>query len=189
MSIGNVSLFAVYETIPWVTAAIAELFFVLRCRLGVKGKLLWTVFVVLACSRMWIYRQIGGEAIHPLCVPELLVRTLDISFFGTMALAALAVPLFFWRSRVKAFVLPVVAYALSLVGVMNAVAVPIVRRYVVVSDRVSADLDGYRIVQISDIHASCGCRRWHTESIVTVANGLAADLVCLTGDFVDGSPC
>jgi len=137
---------------------------------------------------MWLYRQIGGEAVHPLCVPEPLVRALDISFFGTMALAALAVPLFFWRSRVKAFVLPVVAYGLSLVGVLNAVAPPIVRNYVVESDRVPASLDGYRIVQISDIHASCGCRRWHTEAIVAVANGLAADLVCLTGDFVDGRP-
>ena len=49
------------------------------------------------------------------------------------------------------------------------------------------ELDGYRIVQLSDIHASSAARRWRTERLVALANAQDADLLCVTGDLVDGS--
>jgi len=50
-----------------------------------------------------------------------------------------------------------------------------------------AALDGYRIVQISDIHVGSLLQRAFTERLVRRCNELAPDLIAITGDLVDGS--
>ncbi len=50
-----------------------------------------------------------------------------------------------------------------------------------------ADLDGYRIVQLSDIHAGLTITGDFVRTAVDTANELDADLVALTGDLVDGT--
>lgn len=50
-----------------------------------------------------------------------------------------------------------------------------------------AGLDGFRIVQISDLHVSATIRRPYVEQVVALANAEAADMVALTGDMMDGS--
>lgn len=188
MSVCGYTTYELYGIVPYVTFVVTFLAFVLRCRFSGRGIFLWTVIVAFACSRLVVFHLIGGATLHPLNVLEPLVHVLDVAYFGTFLLAALAVPFFFWRSWIKAVILPAVAYPVALAGVLNAVAKPVVREYVVESDRVPPSLDGYRIVHISDIHAYCGCRRWHTQEIVDAANRLDADLICLTGDFADGHP-
>ena len=175
--------------LPFLTVVVTVLVFVCRCRMSGMGRLCWLAFVIFACSRVTVFRFIGDTAYDcPLRISEMAVHFLDVLYFGTVFLAVLSVPLFFWRSRLKVFVVPAVAYVVALVGVLNSIATPVVREDIIESDRVPAALDGYRIVHISDIHAYCGCRGWHTQRIVDVANRLDADLVCLTGDFVDGHP-
>ena len=49
------------------------------------------------------------------------------------------------------------------------------------------DLDGYRILHLSDLHADPIAGAWRTRAIVRRANETAPDLVCITGDFADGS--
>ena len=49
------------------------------------------------------------------------------------------------------------------------------------------DLDGYRILHLSDLHADPIAGAWRTRAIVRRANEAAPDLVCITGDFADGS--
>ena len=48
-------------------------------------------------------------------------------------------------------------------------------------------LDGYSIVQISDIHLGPTIGREFMEDLVTRINALSPDLVAITGDLVDGS--
>jgi hypothetical protein len=48
------------------------------------------------------------------------------------------------------------------------------------------DLDGFRIVQISDLHVGRSIRRGYVERVVERARALEPDLVALTGDMVDG---
>jgi predicted MPP superfamily phosphohydrolase len=48
------------------------------------------------------------------------------------------------------------------------------------------DLEGFRIVQISDLHVGRTIRRRYVEHTVERARALAPDLVALTGDMVDG---
>ncbi len=47
-------------------------------------------------------------------------------------------------------------------------------------------LDGYRIVQLSDVHIGPTIRGDYMRRIVAIANGLEADLAAVTGDLVDG---
>lgn len=49
------------------------------------------------------------------------------------------------------------------------------------------DLDGYRILHLSDLHADPIAGAWRTRAVVRRANEAAPDLVCITGDFADGS--
>ncbi|MEY3011779.1 MAG: hypothetical protein RIT45_514 [Pseudomonadota bacterium] len=48
-------------------------------------------------------------------------------------------------------------------------------------------LDGFRIVQISDLHVSATITRPYVEQVVAMANAQAPDMVALTGDLMDGS--
>ncbi len=47
--------------------------------------------------------------------------------------------------------------------------------------------DGFRIVQITDLHLGPTAGRRFAQKVVRIANGLEADVVALTGDFVDGT--
>ncbi|HDL03489.1 MAG: metallophosphoesterase [Candidatus Zixiibacteriota bacterium] len=49
------------------------------------------------------------------------------------------------------------------------------------------EFDGFRIIQITDIHVSHTIKRPFVRAVVDTVNGLNPDLVALTGDLVDGS--
>ncbi|MEU3711109.1 metallophosphoesterase [Streptomyces catenulae] len=72
-------------------------------------------------------------------------------------------------------------------GYVEARRVPRVRRLDVPLPRLGAGLDGTRVVLITDTHYGPLDRaRWSARVCETV-NGLAADLVCHTGDIADGT--
>lgn len=50
----------------------------------------------------------------------------------------------------------------------------------------SADLEGFRIVQISDLHVGPTIGRKYVEDLVQKVNALSADIIALTGDIGDG---
>jgi uncharacterized protein len=50
------------------------------------------------------------------------------------------------------------------------------------------ELDGLRIVQLTDIHHGPWFAMKHVRTMVEQTNALEADLICLTGDFVHRSP-
>jgi predicted MPP superfamily phosphohydrolase len=47
-------------------------------------------------------------------------------------------------------------------------------------------LDGFTIVQLTDLHVGLTIDRHFVQRVVDLANGLSPDLIALTGDFVDG---
>jgi predicted MPP superfamily phosphohydrolase len=49
-----------------------------------------------------------------------------------------------------------------------------------------AALDGYRIVQLSDVHVGAILRRPFIEQLVARSNALEPDVIAITGDLVDG---
>ena len=71
-------------------------------------------------------------------------------------------------------------------GAATALRGPRVARVEIGVPGLHPDLDGYRIVQISDLHVGRTIRAPYVQHTVEKARSLAPDLVALTGDVVDG---
>jgi uncharacterized protein len=82
---------------------------------------------------------------------------------------------------------PLVALAITLIGFWNARRTAGVVTVEVPMAGLPEALQGFRIVQISDIHVGPTIRRRYIEAIVEAVNRLKPDLVAITGDLVDGS--
>lgn len=76
---------------------------------------------------------------------------------------------------------------LSVVGVWQAVRVPDVRSIEIELAQLPAELDGFRLVQLTDMQVSRLLQRPWMEAVVARANALEPDLMLLTGDMVDGT--
>jgi hypothetical protein len=71
-------------------------------------------------------------------------------------------------------------------GALTALRGPRIERVEIRIPGLHPDLDGFRVVQISDLHVGRTIRRRYVEHTVERARSLAPDLVALTGDMVDG---
>lgn len=78
------------------------------------------------------------------------------------------------------------ALAAVAVGALAALRGPHVKHVDIAVEGLHPDLEGYRIVQISDLHVGPTIGRRYVERVVQLAETLAPDLVALTGDMVDG---
>ena len=72
-------------------------------------------------------------------------------------------------------------------GIAEARRTPEVKEVRVPITDLPGNFDGFRIVQLTDVHISPTFRRACVEEIVEVVNTLNADIVALTGDLVDGT--
>lgn len=72
-------------------------------------------------------------------------------------------------------------------GVYQAIQVPEVHRVELAIEGLPAELDGFRFVQLSDLHISRLFPEPWVRAVVERTNTLSADLVVITGDFIDGS--
>jgi uncharacterized protein len=72
-------------------------------------------------------------------------------------------------------------------GIMEAKRVPEVKEVQIPIFALPEAFDGFRIVQVTDLHVSPTIRRPYVEKVVEIVNSLNADIVALTGDLVDGT--
>jgi len=169
---------------PFAFWALTVALFVRRLDLRLRHRAGWTMALLLCFSKFLVFRELGENAFSPE-LPAALIWAWDWAYSGAMILLALSV-VFFPRFRCKAWLLPLAAWGLSAWGLWNGLRIPEVKEIELAFDDLPASLDGYRIVQLSDIHCSSAARRWRTQALVDCANAQNADLVCLTGDDVDG---
>lgn len=80
------------------------------------------------------------------------------------------------------------ALILAAIGVWQAVRVPDVRTVEITLDRLPRELDGLRLVQLSDLHASRLLQEPWMRAVVDKANAQEPDLILITGDLIDGAP-
>lgn len=79
------------------------------------------------------------------------------------------------------------AIALSALGVSQAIRVPPTKDVEIAIPGLPQAFDGYRLLQLTDLHISRLFPRPWTESVVSAANARDADLIVITGDLIDGS--
>ncbi|WP_224242979.1 metallophosphoesterase [Hyalangium gracile] len=72
-------------------------------------------------------------------------------------------------------------------GTWRAFHPPVVNRVAVRLPGLPKALDGFTLVQVSDIHVGPVIQRRFMDAMVAQCNALKPDLVCITGDLVDGS--
>ena len=72
-------------------------------------------------------------------------------------------------------------------GVYSARRAPPVKRVSIALKNLPAAFDGFRIAQITDIHAGPTIKRPFVEAVSDTVRELGADMIALTGDIVDGS--
>lgn len=107
---------------------------------------------------------------------------------GGSTVAALASTLAWQRQRGVAWGAAVLATTTAIVvpALMNAQTAPRVVEVAVPLLRLPPALDGYRIVQLSDVHAGPTVGAAQVRRLVQLANSLRGDMVVLTGDVIDG---
>ena len=108
---------------------------------------------------------------------------LSIARFPTMAAVA-----FFRRNwvRVMGAAVSAVAVVIFVYGMAVTRTDYEVRRVVIKSEKVPESFDGYKIVQISDMHVgNMVCQQQELNEIISICNGLEADAIAFTGDLVD----
>ena len=80
------------------------------------------------------------------------------------------------------------AVLLASLGMALALRVPQVRRVAVPVPDLAPELEGLRLVQLSDLHIGSAFDGGWLEKVVERTNAQDPDLVLITGDLVDGSP-
>jgi predicted MPP superfamily phosphohydrolase len=85
------------------------------------------------------------------------------------------------------YAIVIAAFALAAFGVWQAIGVPRLKDVNVAIPNLPAAFDGYRLIQLTDLHISrLFPARW-TRAMVDATNRLGADLIVVTGDVIDGS--
>ncbi len=190
-----------FEFGPLVVWALMLLTVVRPLRLKTGGSAAWAALLLVASQKFLVYRIFGGDSFVP-DLPEGLITFTGWTYSAAMMLFAFSVVWGLvrlgWRigkrrtgvvvSRRVISGLAVLALALAGWGIWEGVRVPDVRRIEITVQDLPAAFDGLRLVHLTDLHCSPAARKARMAGIVSKVNALKPDLVCITGDFVDGSP-
>ena len=107
--------------------------------------------------------------------------------FTAMGFSSILIVLVLVAGFMPPAVLVAGAAVLTVAGLWGARRWRVVRVDVPIAD-LPSDLEGLRIVQISDLHIGPTLKRDWVEGVVATANAAEPDLVVLTGDLADGFP-
>ena len=190
----------VFNCIPVLAWAVAVCSALLPMKLGRLPTLLLSLVLGAAFCKFGFFAIVGGDSFNPQ-LPQQVVLAYGVAYGAAMLLAffsCIAVCVEFALSiagrapgvrarRIRTAVLAVFSAALAAWGVYEGIRVPPVKRVEIAFESLPACFDGYRIVHLSDLHCSPAARKARFERIVDRVNTLDADMIAITGDFVDGT--
>ena len=175
----------------------------LPCRPWVKIAMAITFFLI--GLKYVIYVYLGGSFISPgfpfwaLVLMEFFYSAMIMLVFLLIIKDLLA--LFFFISRlfgsswhlplaigIRSLILIVMALALSGYATWESMRVPKVKTVNIALAGLPAELDGFSIVQLTDLHVGPLLHGKWLEQVVNKTNALKTDLIVLTGDLIDGTP-
>lgn len=93
---------------------------------------------------------------------------------------------FVQKDKRVALGMTLVSATLATLGVREGIKVPEVHEMALPIKDCPRPFEGFRIVQLSDLHASALLCEPHMEALVEKVNALHPDLIVITGDIVDG---
>ncbi len=169
---------------PFAFFALGCVSFVFRCGFRPAAKVLWSAWLLFAFSKFFAAQTFGGSTFNPE-FPAIVQIAWDMAFTGALILSVVSA-VFFFRFRGKCAIQPAFAWTVAAAGVWHGLVLPGINEIELGFADLPPSLDGYRIAQISDLHCSSAVRRWRTEGVVEKTNRIGADMICLTGDYVDG---
>jgi predicted MPP superfamily phosphohydrolase len=190
--------------------AIFHLFFALPClyviarwlwplTLAVELKILIAVLLLVG-SQFHLWSRLSSGSVFAPEFPRAAVILFNWAFGAILLLAFLQLLLdlgwlaTWWARRGWVgpsdwirYAIAAVAAVLACVGIGNALRVPPVKDVEIAVRGLPRAFDGYRIVQLTDLHISKLFPAEWTREMVARTNAAGADLIVVTGDFIDGS--
>lgn len=169
--------------LPVVMALVTAWLFVWPSYRSRRARLVWCVFLAFCGSRMWPAIFFWNCTSAP-GWPMWLLVFWNWAYAGMVVLFLVSL---IWRVRFgRRFLLPFVAWAVATAGMVGAMAFPRINPVEIPFRNLPDSLDGYRIVQLSDLHLSPAFPASRMKRLVAAVNRLSPDLVCLTGDYSGG---
>ncbi|KAB7649057.1 metallophosphoesterase [Polymorphobacter fuscus] len=156
--------------------------------------------VLLAASQYHFWSRLSSGSVFAPEFPREIVILFNWAFGAILLLAvlqllldagALAAALAKRRMvgipDVARYALAGTAALLAAIGVANAVRVPPVKDVEIAVPGLPPRYDGYRVLQLTDLHISRLFPASWARRVVDHANATDVDLIVVTGDFIDGS--
>ena len=187
--------FCLFIGLAYVSALVPTVFLLPRLGLGRRVRLIVSSAFFLVASRFLVsYLLTGSFSRPPWPGPVVLTWAFLDSTLMAFFLLQLPAYLFFRRltlrrRRIVAVVLAIAAPCITAAGFFVSMRPPCVNEITLEFSDLPAAFDGYRIAQLSDLHCSPITSRERFEKIVRMVNSAKPDLICLTGDCMDGWLC
>ncbi|MDR0239052.1 MAG: metallophosphoesterase [Deltaproteobacteria bacterium] len=166
--------------------------------LATHWQIVWYALIMAGAMKMALFRLIRGTfSINSL--PDWLL--LASGWWNVAVTALFFLLLAFWAAQgvalrfgaclpmhpKSALVFMCAAMLISACGLWQGTASPQLRHIDLSLANLPPELEGLRIVHITDMHIGPLFHAPRTEELVARINALKPDLVCITGDIVDGS--
>lgn len=192
-----------YVSLFLMAYALLRFVFPLSC--GPFVKLGIATVIILISRKFQIYEWIGGCFFSP-ALPRPILLGMELSYAALLFLVLLLLArdilllllrlvyrvgiqwYFPFSPDMQRAVLTFIAITLSSVGVWQSIRVPDIRTVELTVPNLPQQLDGFSIVQLSDLHIGPLLKGAWLHDVVTRTNALDPDLVVLTGDMIDGDP-
>ncbi|TCL66405.1 metallophosphoesterase [Rhizobium sp. BK251] len=182
--------------LPWLIVATR---FILPLPWHLSIKIVVALLLLIASQYHYFSRLSSGSVFAPE-FPRPLVIAFNLLMATTLILAVFQIVLDVVSVALipsRGFTLavpPMVRYTmgaaalgLSAFGVFQAIRVPSLKDMEIAIPGLPASLDGYQIVQLTDLHISRLFPRAWVDAVVARTNALNADVILMTGDLIDGS--
>ena len=156
--------------------------------------------ILLAASQYHFFSRLSSGSVFAPEFPRALVIAFNLLFGAILLLAVLQIvvdlgTLITALIRMKLVAIPpglrygiaLLALALSAYGVSQALRIPPLKDVEVAIPGLPPAFDGYRLLQLTDLHISRLYPASWTRRVVEASNALGVDMIVVSGDFIDGS--
>jgi predicted MPP superfamily phosphohydrolase len=164
---------------------------------ALSGKIALAI-VLLVASQYHLWSRLSSGSVFAPEFPRVLVLLFNWAFGAIVLLAVLQIALdvtVLLARLVGGGAIPdsarytaaTAAMLLSGLGVYQATRVPPLKDVEIAIPGLPPQFEGYRLLQLTDLHISRLFPREWTQAVVERSNALGVDLIVVTGDLIDGS--